>query len=357
MKSRVLDAADNAEDWNQFLQRVPWGDDTYFQAEYVRLQETADRQARLFCFSYPEQNFFYAYPFLLQRIPESLSRGRELYDIETAYGYGGPLASSPSQELCQKADDAFCAWARTQSIVAEFIRYHPLAGNQHMAPSTVTVLEDRPTCSIELSTADLLQSFHGKARNMVRRAMKVCTTEFLSCREFSNEFRDLYEEDMRRLDAGSDYFFGETYFERLADLVDERGFMIAVREDDNLVGAAMFLHGRRCAHYHLSTTRTGPTTPGLVNLILWVAAEEAAKRGLELLHLGGGRTAHPDDSLLKFKRRMGGRNSTFYIGKRVHSADAYESLSADWARNNPELAQEYGSRLLCYRYQPHPSAP
>ena len=350
MNAFVLEAAHDTERWNRFLTQLPWGDDSYFRAEYVHLQASPQRRAMLFCFSDPEHKFFYAHPFLLQKIPESLHAGPALYDIETAYGYGGPLASAPLQHLCQRADDAFCEWAQTQGVIAEFIRYHPLAGNHEIASTSVTVLEDRPTCSVELSVADLLTSFHGKARNMVRRALRECKAELLSCREFGDEFRTLYEADMRRLGAGDDYFFGNNYFARLNDLVDSQGFFIGVRDQGKISAAAMFLTGDCCAHYHLSATRSGSTTPGLVNLIIWAAAEEAARRGLGSLHLGGGRTAHPEDSLLKFKRRMGSKASMFHIGKRVHNHEVYEQLRGDWARRNPDIAKRLGERALYYRF-------
>ena len=71
------------------------------------------------------------------------------------------------------------------------------------------------------------------------------------------------------------------------------------------------------------------------------------------MHLGGGRTNATDDALFRFKRRFN-RNSgtypTFYIGKRVILAEAYEHL-LDLRQSKGDLSKSDG-RLQRYRGQP-----
>lgn len=60
----------------------------------------------------------------------------------------------------------------------------------------------------------------------------------------------------------------------------------------------------------------------------------------------------PDDPLLQFKESMATSSHEFYVGKRVHNREVYETLREQWSQQYPSLVPKYGERLLCYRYGP-----
>ncbi|HRZ50243.1 MAG TPA: hypothetical protein P5338_12695, partial [Bacteroidales bacterium] len=73
------------------------------------------------------------------------------------------------------------------------------------------------------------------------------------------------------------------------------------------------------------------------------------EQGCTMLHLGGGSTRDPYDSLLKFKKGFSGHTARFYIGKKIHNPVVYCEVMEAWKQKYPALASRIGHRLLAYR--------
>jgi hypothetical protein len=65
----------------------------------------------------------------------------------------------------------------------------------------------------------------------------------------------------------------------------------------------------------------------------------AQRRGLEFLHLGGGRSNAADDLLLRFKKGFWRDSLPFHLGRRVHDQAQYGNLCRLWT-------SEYGESTL-----------
>jgi hypothetical protein len=130
--------------------------------------------------------------------------------------------------------------------------------------------------------------------------------------------------------------------------MQQQGFMVVAKYEEKVVAAAIFFRGTAYLHYHLSATDISNRIPGVMNAVLYTAAMHEKGSLMTKLHLGGGRTSAPDDSLLKFKRTMGTDSHTFFFGKRIHNSEIYSKLREDWCRDYPHLVGKYGSQLLCY---------
>jgi len=59
----------------------------------------------------------------------SQAPGTELYDAQSHYGYGGPVASTPHEAFLSEAWSAYRTWYKERRVLAEFIRFHPLLEN------------------------------------------------------------------------------------------------------------------------------------------------------------------------------------------------------------------------------------
>jgi hypothetical protein len=355
MGIQILDAEADAGAWRRALEGLPSDlQDPYFLPEYVALHRF-EPETRAVLFSYSRSGEVWIYPFLLQPINRigNYPMERTWFDIETAYGYGGPLASTGDAGFVAEAHRAFTEWCREQGVVAEFVRLHPLLENQRWLDPKVQLDLDRETVSISLAdgAADDIPMDQG-ARYMVRRAERsgVEVSAFPPQDHFQS-FVQLYTRSMERIDADQYYFFSDDYFAGLSRLVDQNGLLLAAQVDDRWVGAAVFLAGPSRLHYHLAATDSENRVPGVMNLLLYTAAQLAARNGLRQLHLGGGRTRMLDDSLLRFKQSIGTDSHSFYVGKRIHDSDSYFRLRALWEESYPSLVQKYGQRLLCYRYR------
>jgi hypothetical protein len=356
MSIEILDAATDAENWRGLLERLaPTLRDIYFEPEYAALHRFREG-TRALLFAYERAGQHWLYPLLLQPIEHVGGRALEetWFDIETPYGYGGPLASTQDAEFLASAHGAFTAWCLEMKVVAEFARLHPLLRNERWVDPHMEVVYDRETVSLNLQGFDALGidrlPFDKMTRYMLRRAEKLgLSVEAYPAEESFDEFVRLYRRTMERLHADDYYYFNEDYFAGLRGLIADSGWLLAAKQDGEGVAAALFLKGQRWLHYHLSASDPSRRLPGATNALIYNAARMGSLDGFEALHLGGGISQATDDSLLKFKRKMGTNAHAFYIGKRIHQPRVYAELREMWGRANPSLIQRYGRRLLCYR--------
>ncbi len=356
MHAETLDSARDAEVWRRTLGRFPTGmQDVYFSAEYVGLHRI-EPGARALLFSCESGGRAWVYAFLLQPIKPIGERGLEgpWFDIETAYGYGGPVANTDDGVFLAEAHEAFREWCREQGVVAEFVRLHPLLRNERWLDPAVEVAHDRQTVSLNLADFDMTHlPFDSGTRYMLRRAERLGIKVHAQAAGEGSfaRFRTLYDRTMDRLLADDYYRFGDDYFAGLCDLVADSGLLLAAEQAGEWAAAAVFLKGPTWLHYHLSASDPDKRLPGAINLLLCAAAERGRKEGLTRLHLGGGRTRSSEDSLLAFKRCMGTDSHSFYVGKRIHNAGAYVYIRELWEQSYPSLVPNYGQRLLCYHHR------
>jgi len=341
MKYRVLNAADDAEDWHNCLQRCPMiMGDIYYQPEYVELHCLfADSKGVLFVYEDSGQIWFNAV--VLSPV------GNGFYDVETPYGYGGPISNVTNTVFLCAAREAYSAWLHEMSVIAELTRFHPLLNNGEAEDPDTERIFNRQTLSIDLCQPP---AFSGRALNSIKRARNGgVEVKMLPVIEHIGHFQKLYEDNMRAVKADEFYFFDDVYYQGLAKLVEHNGMLLVAMLDGEWLSASLFLRGTNWLHYHLAGANFEARIPGSQNLIIHTAAEMGHKAGLELLHLGGGRTTAVDDSLFFFKQAMATDQHKFYIGKRVVNQEQYDGLVDNWRNDNPALVEKYKNHLIPYR--------
>ena len=257
--------------------------DVYFLPDYAILHRF-ERDTRAILFTYHKSDKLWVYPFLLRSISEigGYQLERTLFDIESPYGYGGPLSSTDDADFLSEAHDAFASWCQRQHVVAEFVRLHPLLENQRWLSQQVEVTRDRETLSVQL--VDLDDSYYppdSDSRYMVRRAKRsgvqvtICGTDA----DFQR-FVELYRNAMTHLGADDYYSFNDAYFNGLKRLVKNTWWLLAAEVERELIAAALFLRGHNWLHYHLAASDPGNRIPGVMNLLLYTAAQMGSQNGL-----------------------------------------------------------------------------
>jgi hypothetical protein len=337
------------EDWYNSLRRLSQFD-IYFLPEYHRAYEL-NGDGRACAFVAEEGNQVLFYPFLMRSIERVGSEPvREpCYDIETVYGYSGPLCTTTDPTFLAGAWAAFSTWCQESHIIAEFVRFNPLIGNYcYMDPSGVVLDRETVMVNLDCSEEELWESYPSVQRNMVRKAMKkgmIC--EEISPTEGLSVFKSLYGETMNRLEADQYYHFSDDYFNHISSALGEKIDLFVVRDKGRVVAAALFfLHDDRI-HYHLAGSDVQYRKYAPNNLLLHTVAQWGRKRGFHWLHLGGGRTADPNDALFHFKASISRLRLPFHIGKRVHNRDVYERLCTEWMRQKSVVSRP--SYFLLYR--------
>ncbi len=323
--------------------------DIYFTRPYLDLYATPS--VRPLLFEYSDAGACYRLPFLESEIRAWVPQAEPgMKDMETAYGYGGPWSNSSDPEFLAGAGHALEEACRDRGIMAAFLRFHPMLGNEGLAPG-FQVIPERETVCVDLEDPDIwMNQISQKNRNMIRKAKKEGVTVRIDT-GFADltGFRELYDGTMERLGAHASYRFGDGYYARLAQGLAGGGFVARCHFGGRLIAAALILAWDRVAHYHLSGSLREFQKLAPNNLMLYQAILALRERGYRRFHLGGGLSGAPGDPLLKFKQAFSRHSLRFHIGKRIFSPEAYGRVSSLWSAGHPGAAPERNSRLLFYK--------
>jgi len=350
MITRVITTSESNE-WHLILNRMT-ATDIYFTPEYHEVCElNGDGKAMAFVAESDGQTFFY--PFMLRPVSQNDDSigDTQLYDIETVYGYSGPLSSSENKIFITNALEHFHVWCNEQNIVAEFIRFNPLLGNFSCVDSSAYKLEENcqtVVIHLDIEKNALWDSYPSVHRNMIRKAEKNnLVSELINIESGIEKFKSLYKKTMERTRAGAYFFFSDAYFKALMDKLGEQAKLFIVRKGDKVVAGAIFFFINDKVHYHLAGS--DPEFRGMApnNLLLHTVAEYGRENGFSHFHLGGGNTSDPKNPLLKFKASISKNRLSFYTGKRIHMQSNYDALCNDWLiRNGITTKPDY---FLLYR--------
>jgi hypothetical protein len=344
------------DEWHRTLSQLPETcQDIYFTPEYIQMHSRAGLD-QVICLKYQEEEKVWAFPVLRTQITQigNIKIDPDLFDLDTAYGYGGPLSNSENRGFLARANQAFIEWAQNTGIVAQFVRFHPMLENERwIEDDQMKIILDRYTTSTDLNQYNPGQPFYPKStRNIINSGLRNgISARSLDIEQDFPAFLELYQNAMLRLGAEPYLFFNSLYFDGLKAMIKENGFLLGAFYENKLIAAAAFIYKSCWLHYHLSASDFDNRVPGATNILLDLAFLEARSKGLKQVHLGGGRTPDLDDSLLKFKKSMTTDVHRFHIGKRIYNQTIYENLVSIWKQQFPDLVKKYHVRLLCYHFQ------
>jgi len=347
----LLDAIKDRTRWIGILKELPIElRDVYFYPDYVGLN-CSNKNSQAYLFVYKKNEKIWINPFIKVKTPiHAKNVDKIFYDLETPYGYGGPISNSNDYKFIDDGNKKFLDWVKDSNILAEFIRFHPLFDTNHFAHSSVEIIEDRTTCSLDLRLVnEKFEPFKSKVKNMIKMAKKnKLSVKISKSKEDFDFFKKIYIRLMFKKKAEKNLFFNKNYFENLFNLIAKYGFLVIVKYQEQNIAAGIFLHGEELLHYHLSAFDLNIKKNGTFNLMIYEAAMHGKEIGLKTLHLGGGYLKKHNDPLLKFKRSMSTHQHIFMIGKRINNLEIYNNNVEQWKIKYPLLSKTYRNRLLCY---------
>lgn len=332
------------KDWDVYISKMPKEkQDIYFSREYyVMEQEQENGQGKLFVYEDDKGNVG-IYPFILRKIDSDILDG-VYYDIESAYGYGGPVLNSDDEIFAAEFEKEFVSYCRENNIIAEFIRFHPLIENHGVFKENITVLENRTTVWLDLEKSEdeiWMKEVSTQNRNTIRK----CIKNELRVEVSDNylEFVEIYNATMDKVGAGSFYYFDKNYYKKISE--SDEYTLLKVVHNEETIAAAIFIGFGEYFHYHLAGSKKECLRLSPNNLLLWEAIKFGKSKGYKKMHFGGGLTNSEEDNLFRFKKKYSSTVAKFYIGKRVHNEEVYETLIKNWEEKNNTKA----TILLQYR--------
>ena len=273
------------QEWSAELHAMnPACRDVYFTPEYHRLHEANGDGESFAAIARSGSNTL-----LIPGLKSSVNtQGRNLWDLQTCNGYGGPVAAGDDFLKIRDRlwEDWKAAW-RAAGMVAAFFRLHPLLGNEALLPSDAEIKVDRKTVFVDLKSGieDHWRRAASQHRNKVSKARREGVTVRWNEPSDWAAFVELYDAAMRRLSAPERLHFSQGYFEKLQALPGAE--LAFVRQGAKAVAGSVFLFGEVWGHYHLSA-RSADAPNYVANCILESAFEGAADRGVQVYILEAG---------------------------------------------------------------------
>lgn len=256
--------------------------------------------------------------------------GMPLCDASSPYGYGGPLCSTDDPAFVAAAWQAYLEWMRAERVVVEYIRFHPVLGNERHYGGNV--VESRAVVCVDLEQEDIAAGYAVRQRQALKKATVAgLVYDEADLDSMIPEFAAFYRAGMSDIGADPFYLFADGYFEALAASGLARiGSCRA--PDGQLLAAALFLDGHGMREYHLAATCAAGRQASASTFVLHHGAQAARARGLRRLYLGGGSDARPDNPLLFFKSAFSPLRLAYRTGWTVFDASRYDDLQRRFAR-------------------------
>lgn len=338
-----LEFITNLSRWQQVVEALPdfCGKVYYHASYYSAFTANGDGQAAALYYRNNETEIFY--PFLIRPVPEGLG-GKGCFDMQSAYGYGGPAVFKGTGENLEEFARLHAEWAEKASIIAEFVRFNPLMPLELPAMMFTREL-NRKTVSIKLveDFNAILHQASGPRRRNYRKAVRA-GLKFVTL-PHCDEFIEFYQQAMQRLAADSYYYFSPEHFAALARLPQQNLLYTGVKDaNENLVAAGIFLLDAMTVHYHLGASAEQARDMQPDAFMLFETARYASKIGKKLFHLGGGLSLNEDDGLFRFKAGFSQQRHDFFIARKIHRPQQYHEISSRWQAKTAQKP----SKLLHY---------
>lgn len=179
--------------------------------------------------------------------------------------------------------------------------------------------------------------------NIKKTVKEGCRLELISKPTIKDirDFIRLYYESMDRNKAQKKYYFSTEFINDHFNMLNP--ILVEIKYKNEIIGASMFIYGNKIIHYHLSGSVLDFKGLYPSELILWETIKWAKEKGLEYLHLGGGRGKN--DSLFEFKKGFSKTTFPFYIGKNVSNNEEYKK-----ALNLNPILNKPNNHFPTYRY-------
>ena len=326
--------------------------DIYYTADYL-LPFNELEQADIKLLTYEKDHFRLCYPILIKDISKAPNfenlEIKQYFDIETPYGYGGPIVESYTKENMASFIEDFKVWAKENNIVSHFFRFHPLLETHKYLEDFIETKSFKQTVYMDLQNEDIIYSnMNDKCRNMVKKAIKNgISIQIDNSISAQQQFKQLYQKTMQRNNADAYYLFNDKFFDELFKGLGKYCNLFNAIHQNITVSSAIIFEENNFLHYHLSAANTEYMKLAGNNLLLYEVAKYGAKNGYEKFHLGGGVSA--DDGLFIFKKSFNKNGlKDFYIGRIIFDKEKYNYLM----KYRQEMDSNFNinnSRMIGYR--------
>ncbi len=322
---------EQSEQWDSIVKSFA-NHDTYWLSGYVKAFKIhGDGEPLLFCY---ESKDVRGINVVMKRdiaddphFIGKLEKGK-YFDFATPYGYGGWLIEG------NHIDELFSSyenWCRKNSVISEFVRFHPVIKNHEHCVHAYNVIPLGETVAMDLSSPGVIwENIISKNRNMIRKAQKNGIKIYSGrSHELFESFREIYNSTMDKDNASEYYYFSKDFYKSVVEDLPYNAQLFYAVFENKIIAASIMLTENGYMNYHLSGSVREYSNLAPTNLLLYHAALWGEANGCRSLYLGGG-VGSGEDSLFKFKRSFyrGDVLHRFHIGTKIFDTQLYEMLKS-----------------------------
>lgn len=325
-----------AKEWDELVHSFA-NYDVYYLSGYVKaFQIHGDGEPQLFYYNENGLRGIYVY---MKR--KTAIEG--VYDSITPYGYGGfLLEGDESEENIKSLWKAYVEKMKSENIVDNFVRYHPVLANAIPMKVCSDVIDLGKTVSMDLSSEDVIwKNIHSKNRNMIRKAEKNgIVIKHGQGLELFDDFIKIYNATMDKDNADPYYYFKPEFYKSIHEDLNDNYEMFWAEYEGKIIAMSIMIFANGRLNYHLSGSDLQYRNLAPSNLLLYKAAMWGMEKGMNTFHLGGG-VGSGEDNLYKFKIAFNRfSDCQFSIAKHVFDNEKYDELVAERASCDAEFDKE-----------------
>lgn len=325
-----------AKEWDELVRSFA-NYDVYYLSGYVKaFQIHGDGEPQLF---YYNENG-------LRGIYVHMKRNTTIegvYDSITPYGYGGfLLEGDDSDENMNALWKAYVEKMKSENIVDNFVRYHPVLANAVPMKACSDVIDLGKTVSMDLTSEEVIwKNIHSKNRNMIRKAEKNgIVIKHGQGLELFDDFIKIYNATMDKDNAEPYYYFKPEFYKSINEDLKDNYEMFWAEYDDKIIAMSIMIYANGRLNYHLSGSDLQYRNLAPSNLLLYKAAMWGMEKGMKTFHLGGG-VGSGEDNLYKFKIAFNRfSDCQFSIAKHIFDNEKYDELVAERASRDAGFDKE-----------------
>jgi serine/alanine adding enzyme len=352
---RVFSLKEAAE-WKHWFEMLPDRyKDPFYTPEYLAAHQYTEKLSPI-CIVYQLDDRFAMYPFLMGCVNDlGYELNRSYFDIQGPYGYNGVVANSFDVEFLSLFKNRFLQWCVDECVIAEFVRYNPVSGNQNFSLWLEPLfLMENVLIPLDNYEDVWRNSYHKKVRKAVRKAnrkgLKYISFDGKSIsNEYFNEFVAIYYHMLDRNNADTSYYFSKDFLRYIKDnLADHSLFSFALL-DEKPISTELTLIGKSNAYGFLGGTLSDFYEYSPNSYIQDEIVKNLILKGVNKYNRGGG--IRNEDAIYRFKKSFSlSYESKFYIGSKIHNEEIYSEIVTQWESKSGTEVEKYAGRLLKYRY-------
>ncbi len=311
--------------WDRVIQKCV-SRDCYHSFEYHQLSRRPQEEPHLFV--YEQEGTVIALPLLVRHI-----EGTPYKDATSVYGYAGPAYTC--QNLDQKILSGFSADLERllleNKIVSVFSRLHPFLPKQLQLLEKLGNLEQAGQVvyvNLQTSLKNQHDKYNNRLKTHINKARRECNIYKVNSTRDVQEFKELYYQNMDRVNADKSYYFPDKYFQSLKDALQFKAdyYLIEERASGQVIGGGILLRHAQMAQYHLSGSRDNFQHLSPTKLLIDQMRIDAFEAGAQYFNLGGG-IGGSRDNLFRFKKLFSSDYKPFYLWKYIVNPKTYNELS------------------------------